>query len=68
MYPSSWTNTRDGTDLVNHAMVKNTKTWNISRTKLFHETKKFLTCLRLHILQSYRFAAEATFKEIKYFD
>ena len=46
MDPGSCTNTHHGiTDLVNHGMVKNTKTWISleSETKLFYEIKKFLT-------------------------
>ena len=52
------------TDFVNHEMVKNTKTWipwewNIT----FLRNKKILNlCLIWHILRSYRFVAEVTFK------
>ena len=46
MHLVSCTNThRDVTDLVNHGMVKNTKTgisWE--RNIIFYETKKFLIC------------------------
>ena len=64
MHLVSWTNThRDGTDLVNHGMVKNTKTW-ISRERniTFLKNKKILKlCLRWRILRNYRFLAEVTF-------
>ena len=52
------------TDLVNHGMVKSTKTgisseWNI----IFLQKKKILNlCFRWHILRSYHFVAEVTFK------
>ena len=55
---------RDITDLVNHGMVKNTKTWiswewNIT----FPRNKKILNLhLKWHILRSYHFEAEVTFK------
>ena len=69
MHLVSCTNThRDVTDLVNHGMVKNTKTWiswewNIT----FLRNKKILNlCLRWHILRSYRFVAEVTFNNIIY--
>ena len=58
------TNTHDDvSDLVNHRMVKNTKTW-ISRERkiIFLRNKKILKlCLRWHILRSYHFVAEVTF-------
>ena len=46
MYPVSCTNTHhDFTDLVNHGIVKNTKTQYLeNETKLFNEIKKILTC------------------------
>ena len=50
-------------DLVNHGMVKNTKTW-ISRERniTFLKNKKILKlCLRWHILRNYRFVAQVTF-------
>ena len=50
-------------DLVNHGMVKNTKTW-ISRERniTFLKNKKILKlCLRWRILRKYRFLAEVTF-------
>ena len=50
-------------DLVNHGMVKNTKTW-ISRERniTFLKNKKILKlCLRWRILRNYRFLAEVTF-------
>ena len=65
MYFVSCTNThRDVTDSLNHGMVKNTKTWISSeRSIIFLRNKKILNlCLRRHILRSYYFAAEVTFK------
>ena len=55
---------RDITDLVNHGMIKNTKTWiNWERNIIFLWNKKNLNlCFRWHILRSYRFVAEVTFK------
>ena len=64
MYPVLCTNTyHDVTDLVNHGMVKNTKTWISWRQKIiFLRNKKILNlCLRWHILRSYRFLVEVTF-------
>ena len=68
MHIVSCTNTHhDATDLLNHGTVKNTKTritweWNIT----FLRNKKILNlCLRWHILRSYCFVAEVTFKETK---
>ena len=58
------------TDLVNHGMVKNTKTWvSWKRMITFLWNKKILNlCLRWHILRSYRFLAEVTFKVcVRYF-
>ena len=53
------------TDLVNQGMVKNTKTgisWE--RNITFLQNKKILSlCLRWHILRSYSFAVEVTFKD-----
>ena len=61
----SCTNThRDVTDLVNHEMVKNTKTWiswewNIN----FLRNEKILNlCFRWHILRSHHFLVEVIFK------
>ena len=65
MHLISCTNThRDVTDLVNHGMVKNTKTWiSWERNIIFLWNKKILNlCLRWHILRNYRFVAEITFK------
>ena len=66
----SCTNTHhDITDLLNHRMVKNTKAWiswewNIT----FLWNKKILNlCLRWHILKSYCFVAEVTFKLLIFF-
>ena len=65
IHPVSYANTHhDFTDLVNHGMVKNTKTWipwewNIS----FLWNKKMLNlCHKCHILISYHFVPEVTFK------
>ena len=51
-------------ELVNHGSVKNTKTWiSWERNITFPRDKKTLNlCLRWHVLKSYRFAAEVTFK------
>ena len=59
---------RDVTDLVNHGMVKNTTTWiSWERNIIFLRNKKILNlCFRLHILRSYRFLAEVTFKHFTY--
>ena len=53
----------DVTDLANHGMVKNTKTWiSGKRNIIFLRNKKILNlCLRWHILRSYPFLAEVTF-------
>ena len=59
------TNThRDVTDLVNHGIVKNAKTWICwERNITFLRNKKILNlCFRWHILRSCRFVAEVTFK------
>ena len=58
------TNTyHDVIDLVNHGMVKNTKTWiSWERNIIFLRNKKILNlCFRWHIL-SYCLVAEVTFK------
>ena len=65
MHLVSCTNTHhDITDLVNHGMVKNTKTWiSWEQNILFLQNKNMLSlCIRLHILQSYSFVADVTFK------
>ena len=65
MHLISCTNThRDVTDLVNHGMVKNTKTWiSWERNIIFLRNKKILNlCFRWHILRSYCFVVEVTFK------
>ena len=70
MHLVSCTNTnRDVTDLVNHGMVKNTKTWICwERNIIFLRNKKILDlCFRCHILRSYRFVAEVTFKDLDTF-
>ena len=66
MDPVSCFNThRDVTDLVNHGLVKNTKTsisWE--RNKTFLRNKKNLNlCLTGNILRSYCFLAEVIFKK-----
>ena len=55
---------RDVTDLVNHGMVKNTKTWiSWEQNIIFLRNKKILNlCFWWHILRSYHFVAEVTFK------
>ena len=65
MHPVLCTNTHhDVIDLVNHGMVKNTKTWiSWKRNIIFLRNKKILKlCFRWHILRSYRLLAEVTFK------
>ena len=60
------TNTHhDVTDLLNHGMVKNTKTWiSWERNITFLWNKKILNlCLRRHFLWSYCFVAEITFNK-----
>ena len=54
----------DITDLVNHRMVKNTKTWISWEWKItFLQNKKILNLgIRWYILRSYCFVAEVTFK------
>ena len=58
MHPVSCTTTHhDITDLINHGMVKNTKT-----CITFLQNEKILNlCLRWHIFRSYCFVAEVTF-------
>ena len=65
MHPVLCTNTHhDVTDLVNHGLVKNTKTWICWKQNIiFLPNKKILDlCPRWHILRSYRFLVEVTFK------
>ena len=65
MHLISCTNTHhDVCDLVNHGIVKNTKTWiSCERNLIFLRNKKTLNlCFRWNILRSYRFVAEVTFK------
>ena len=54
----------DVTDLVNHEMFKNTKTWiSWERNIIFLRNKNVLNlCFRQHILGSYRFVVEVTLK------
>ena len=69
MHLVSCTNThRDVTDLVNHGMVKNTKTWiSWERNIIFLRNKKIVNlCFRWHILRSYRFVMEVTFKVVSF--
>ena len=64
MYFISCTNTHhDVTDLVNHWMVKNTKTWiSWEQNIAFLQNKQILNlCLRWNILRSYSLLAEVTF-------
>ena len=66
MHSVSCTNTHyDIKDLVNHGMVKNTKTWISQEQNLtFWWNKKILNqCFRWHILRSYGFVAEVTFNQ-----
>ena len=63
IHPVLCTNTHhDVIDLVNHEMVKNTKTWiSWKRNIIFLRDKKILNLyLRWHILKSYRFLAGVT--------
>ena len=65
MHPVSCTNIHhEVTDLINHGMVENTKTWMSWEQYLtFPQNKKIITLfLRWHILRSYCFIAEVTFK------
>ena len=67
MHPVSRTGTHyDVTDLVNCGMVKNTKLEYLENgTQLFYEIKKIINLyLRWHVLRSYCFVAEVTFKKI----
>ena len=60
------TNTHYGVRvLINHGMVKTTKTWiSWEQNITFLQNKTVLNlCLRWHILRSYRFSAEVTFNE-----
>ena len=65
MYLVSCANTHcDITDSVNHGTAKNTKAWISSEQNIiFLRNQKILNlCLSWHILRSYRFVAEVTFK------
>ena len=67
LHPVPCTNTHhDVTDMLNHGMVENIKTWiSWERNITFAWNKKILNlCVRWHILRSYRFVAEVTFKEL----
>ena len=64
MHPASCNNTHhDVTDLVNHGMIENTKTWICwERNITFLRNKKILNLsIVWHILRGYRFVAEITF-------
>ena len=64
MHPVSCTNIHlDVTDLVNHGMVKNTKTWIPWKQNItFLRNKNFFELyFRWHILRSYRFLVELNF-------
>ena len=62
MHPVTCTNTHhDITDLVNHGLVKNTKSGEQNKTFLCNKNILNL-CLRWHILRSYRFVTEVIFK------
>ena len=66
MYLISCTGThRDVTDFVNLEMVKNIKTWiSWEWTLTYLRNKKILIlCVRWHILRSYHFEGEVTFKD-----
>ena len=54
----------DVTDLVNHGMVENTKSWiSWGRYITFLRNKKMINLyLRWHILRNYRFVAKVTFE------
>ena len=65
MHPVSYTNIHhDVTDLVNQIVVENTNTWiSWEKNITFLWNKKILNlCLIWHILRSYRFVVEVTFK------
>ena len=67
LHPVPCANTHhDVTDMLNHGMVENTKTWiSWERNITFLQNKKILNlCLRWHILRSYCFVVEVTFKNI----
>ena len=69
MYLVSCTNThRNITDSINHRIVTNTKTWISSeRNIIFLRNKKNLNlCHRWHILRSYRYEVQVTFKGLFY--
>ena len=55
----------DVKDLADHGMIKNTKTWiSWERNIIFLRYKKLLNLrVRWHILRSYRFVAEVTFRD-----
>ena len=63
-YFVSCTNAHDTTDLVNHGMVKSTRTWiSWERNITFLRNKKNVNlCFRWHISRGYCFVAEVTFQ------
>ena len=63
MRPTSCNNIHhEVTDLVNHRMVKNTKTWIFRERNITLPWKKIINLyLRWHILRSYGFVTEVTF-------
>ena len=64
IHPVSFTNTHhEFTDLLNHGIVKNTKTWIFWEQNIaFLWNEKILhLCLRWHILRSYCFVVGETF-------
>ena len=56
------------TDLVNHGMAKTSKTWiSWEWNIIFLRNKKIVNlCFRWHILRSYRFVMEVTFKVVSF--
>ena len=69
IHPFSCNTHHDVTDLVNHGMVKNTKTWiSWEQNITFLWNKKILNlCLRWHFLGSYCFVVEVTLQKKQIF-
>ena len=68
MHTVSCTDTHHGiTDLLNHEVAKNIKTWiSWERNVIFLWNEKNLNlCLRWHILRNYHLVKDATFKETR---
>ena len=66
MHSDSCTNTHhDFTDLINHGMVKNIKTFNILRTEnnFSMKQKNSSSVPQMTHLRGYRFAVEVTFNK-----